>query len=161
MPGQMLSRFTGGAFEHEGILIVLMVMLPWRWDLPIPLYPVAPPSRYRSRVSQLPYNPLTGLYRDRCYTVRSWKAKVGQFERTGALAPPPAVLLNAAQDLAAKRAGSRKDPFDENIKRIGTSLRGLRRYKHPSSEQDHLYKPDYIHLKPGVPCDKCGCDPLQ
>src|SRR5277367_3499427 len=32
------------------------------------------------------------------------KAKVGQFERTGALAPPPAVLLSAVQDLAAKRA---------------------------------------------------------
>jgi nucleoside phosphorylase len=89
------------------------------------------------------------------------KAKVGQFERTGALAPPPAVLLNAAQDLAAKRARSRKDPVDENIKRIDTSLRGLRRYKHPSSEQDHLYKPDYLHLKPGVPCDECGCDSSQ
>jgi nucleoside phosphorylase len=38
------------------------------------------------------------------------KAKVGQFELTGALAPPPTVLLNAAQDLAAKRARSRKDP---------------------------------------------------
>jgi hypothetical protein len=31
------------------------------------------------------------------------KSKAGQFERTGTLAPPPAVLLNAAQDLAAKR----------------------------------------------------------
>ena len=65
------------------------------------------------------------------------------------------------QDLAAKRARSRKDPVDENIKRIDTSLRGLRRYKRPSLEQDHLYKPDYIHLKPGVPCDECGCDPSQ
>jgi hypothetical protein len=53
------------------------------------------------------------------------KAKVGQFERTGALAPPPAVLLSAAQDLAAKQARSQKDPVDENIKRIDTSLRGL------------------------------------
>ncbi|KAK2601572.1 hypothetical protein QQS21_004890 [Conoideocrella luteorostrata] len=30
------------------------------------------------------------------------KAKSGIFERTGALQPPPVVLLNAAQDLAAK-----------------------------------------------------------
>jgi nucleoside phosphorylase len=89
------------------------------------------------------------------------KATVGQFERTGALAPPPAVLLNAAQDLAAKRARSRKDPVDENIKRIDTSLRGLRRYKRPGSELDRLYKPDYIHLRPGLSCDECECDPSQ
>jgi nucleoside phosphorylase len=89
------------------------------------------------------------------------KAKVGQFERTGALAPPPAVLLNAAQDLAAKRARSRTDPVEENIKRIDTSIRGLRRYKHPGLGQDHLYKPEYIHLKDGVSCDECGCDSSQ
>jgi nucleoside phosphorylase len=64
------------------------------------------------------------------------KAKVGQFERTGALAPPPAVLLNAAQDLAAMRARSRKDPLEENIKKIDTSIRSLRRYKHPGAAHD-------------------------
>jgi nucleoside phosphorylase len=53
------------------------------------------------------------------------KAKVGQFERTRALAPPPAVLLNAAQDLVAMRARSRKDPFKENIKKIDMSIQGL------------------------------------
>jgi nucleoside phosphorylase len=89
------------------------------------------------------------------------KAKVGQFERTGALAPPPAVLLNAAQDLAAKRARSRKDPVEENIKRIDLSIRGLRRYRHPGPEQDYLFKPHYTHQRPGIPCDECGCDPLQ
>ncbi|KAF4613399.1 hypothetical protein G7Y89_g15488 [Cudoniella acicularis] len=89
------------------------------------------------------------------------KAKVRRFERTGALAPPPAVLLNAAQDLAAKRARSRKDPVNDNIKRIDTSIRGLRRYQHPGGAQDHLYKPDYIHRELGVPCDNCGCDPSQ
>jgi hypothetical protein len=66
------------------------------------------------------------------------KAKVGQFERTGALAPPPAVLLNTAQDLAAKPARSRKDPLEENIKKIDTSIRGLRRYKHPGAAHDYL-----------------------
>jgi nucleoside phosphorylase len=89
------------------------------------------------------------------------KAKAGQFERTGTLAPPPAVLLNAAQDLAAKRARSRKDPIEDNIKRVDISIRGLRKYKHPGAAQDHLYKPDYIHLKPEVSCDECGCDPSQ
>jgi hypothetical protein len=34
------------------------------WDLPIALYPGAPPSWYRSGVSQLPTNPLTGINRD-------------------------------------------------------------------------------------------------
>ena len=89
------------------------------------------------------------------------KAKVGQFERTGALAPPPAVLLNAAQDLAAKRARSPKDPLEENIKKIDTSIRGLRRYKHPGVAHDYLYPPDYIHEEPGMPCAECGCDPLR
>ena len=89
------------------------------------------------------------------------KAEVGQFRRTGALAPPPAVLLNAAQDLAAKRARKRKDPIVENIKRINTDIPGLRKYKYPGPAQDHLYQPDYIHLDSKVPCDKCGCDPKK
>lgn len=70
------------------------------------------------------------------------KAKAGLFERTGTLAPPPAVLLNAAQDLAAKRARSRKDPIEDNIKRVDVSIRGLRKYKYPGAAQDHLYNPD-------------------
>jgi hypothetical protein len=53
------------------------------------------------------------------------KAKAGQFEQTGTLAPLPAVLLNAAQDLAAKRARLRKDPIEDNIKRVDISIRGL------------------------------------
>ena len=36
------------------------------------------------------------------------KAEAGDFRRTGALALPPAVLLSAAQDLAAQRARTRK-----------------------------------------------------
>jgi hypothetical protein len=38
------------------------------------------------------------------------KAETGYFRRTGALAPPPAVLLNAAQHLAVQRARTRKGP---------------------------------------------------
>jgi nucleoside phosphorylase len=89
------------------------------------------------------------------------KAETGHFKRTGALAPPPAVLLNAAQDLAAKRARTRKDPVMENIKRINIDIPGLRKYRHPGPAYDHLYLSDYIHLDPGVSCDECGCDPTQ
>ena len=89
------------------------------------------------------------------------KAEAGQFRRAGLLAPPPAVLLNAAQDLAAKRARSRKDPLVGNVKRVDTGIRGLRKYKNPGSAQDHLYRPDYVHLNPGVSCEECGCDPAQ
>jgi nucleoside phosphorylase len=89
------------------------------------------------------------------------KAEMGRFRRKGALAPPPAVLLNAAQDLEARRARTHKDPVVENIKRIDTNIRGLRKYKCPGAVQDHLYRPDYIHLNPGVSCDECGCDPAQ
>jgi nucleoside phosphorylase len=91
--------------------------------------------------------------------IHSGKAKAGQFERTGALAPPPAVLLNTAQDLATKRALARNDAVQANLARIDTSIRELRRYKYPGRAQDHLYRPDYIHLQPGVQCNECGCDP--
>jgi hypothetical protein len=53
------------------------------------------------------------------------KAVAGHFKRTGALAPPSPVPLNAAQDLAVQRAKSRKDLIVENIKRIDTNIRGL------------------------------------
>ena len=69
------------------------------------------------------------------------------------------IACNAAQDLAAKRARSRKDPVVENIKRIDTDVRGLRKYKYPGAGDDHLYRPNYIHLEPGASCDECGCDP--
>jgi nucleoside phosphorylase len=89
------------------------------------------------------------------------KAEAGQFRRTGSLAPPPAVLLNAAQDLAAKRARKRTDPIAENIKRINTDIQGLRGYRYPGPAQDHLYQPDYVHLDSKVSCDNCGCDPAK
>jgi len=89
------------------------------------------------------------------------KAEVGQFRRTGTLPPPPAILLSAAQDLAAKRARTRKDPLMENIKRIDTNISGLRKYRHPGLAHDYLYPSDYIHLTPGIPCDECECDPAR
>jgi nucleoside phosphorylase len=89
------------------------------------------------------------------------KAEAGHFRRTGSLAPPPAVLLSAAQALAAKRARSHKDPIIENIKRIDTSIRGLRKYAYPGPAQDHLYHPDYVHRDSRISCDLCACDPTQ
>ncbi|KAF9631109.1 hypothetical protein BFW01_g1971 [Lasiodiplodia theobromae] len=89
------------------------------------------------------------------------KAEVGQFRRTGFLAPPPAVLLNAAQHLAVGRAQVRTDPLLEHLRRIDTTIRGLRRYKYPGADKDHLYRADYIHPEPKVSCQKCACDSSQ
>ncbi|OLN92295.1 hypothetical protein CCHL11_01356 [Colletotrichum chlorophyti] len=44
------------------------------------------------------------------------KARDGQFQRTGAPAPPPAVLLSAAQALAVQRARVDVDPVQQNVK---------------------------------------------
>ncbi|KAH7308547.1 hypothetical protein B0I35DRAFT_442174 [Stachybotrys elegans] len=89
------------------------------------------------------------------------KAKDGQFQRTGALAPPPAVLLNAAQALAVRRARMADDPVKLNVGRINTSLRNLRRYQFPGVDNDHLYPPHYSHLRSGTACGEGGCDPSQ
>jgi nucleoside phosphorylase len=89
------------------------------------------------------------------------KAEAGQFRRTGFLAPPPAVLLNAAQNMAARRARKREDPLVDHIKRIDTTISGLRRYKHPGLEQDHLYTATYAHIDNNIPCQECGCDASQ
>ncbi|KFA56395.1 hypothetical protein S40293_05044 [Stachybotrys chartarum IBT 40293] len=89
------------------------------------------------------------------------KAWGGKFERTGSLAPPPALLLSAAQDMAAKRAIERDDPIESSLLRIDTSIRTLRRFKRPGAAQDHLYRPSYIHLQRGQSCDECGCDVTQ
>ena len=89
------------------------------------------------------------------------KAEAGHFTRTGVLAPPPRVLINAALDLEARRERMREDPVTENIKRIDTNIPGLRKYRHPGLEFDHLYPPNYIHPDPKPSCDECGCDAAQ
>ncbi|KAK2022493.1 hypothetical protein LX32DRAFT_677191 [Colletotrichum zoysiae] len=88
------------------------------------------------------------------------KASDGQFQRTGALAPPPAVLLNAAQALAVRRARMADDPVQLNVRRINTSLRHLRRFRFPGVGNDHLYPPGYSHLLSGTACDR-SCDLSQ
>ena len=89
------------------------------------------------------------------------KAEAGHFKRTGVLAPPPRVLLNAALDLEAQRERMREDPVAKNIEKIDTSIPGLRKYRHPGLEHDHLYPSNYIHPDPKLSCDECGCDPAQ
>ncbi|KAF4886813.1 Kinesin light chain [Colletotrichum fructicola] len=88
------------------------------------------------------------------------KARDGQFQRIGALAPPPAVLLNAAQDLEAKRARLDIDPVQQNVSRINTRRRGLRRFQYPGMMNDYLYPPQYAHTTQGEPCTVV-CDPLK
>lgn len=89
------------------------------------------------------------------------KAEEGQFRRTGVLPRPPFVLLNAAQELGARRSRSRTDPLLAHLGRIDTTIRGLRHYKYPGPDQDHLYRSDYIHSDAKTSCQKCGCDPSQ
>lgn len=93
-----------------------------------------------------------------CVQYDHGKACNGLFQRTGILPPPPAVLLQAAQDLAAKRACSRGDSITQNIKRIDTDRRGLRRFKCPGAAQEHPFPPDYIHLEPGLSCEQAQYD---
>lgn len=87
------------------------------------------------------------------------KAKDGGcFERTGAIAPPPPALLNAAQALAVHRARMAYDPIAEDAQRIKTSHRFPRRFNYPGAANDHLYPRDHVHQRPGQPCDEGGCD---
>ncbi|KAF4924462.1 Kinesin light chain 3 [Colletotrichum fructicola] len=88
------------------------------------------------------------------------KARDGHFERTGALAPPPAVLLNAAQVLEVERAMLDVDPVQQNVRRIDITSRGLRRFQYPGEQNDHLFPPDYIHQHQGAPC-AAECDPSK
>ncbi|PQK12987.1 hypothetical protein BB8028_0003g16020 [Beauveria bassiana] len=89
------------------------------------------------------------------------KAEQGYFQRTGALAPPPRLLLSAAQFLATQRARSKMDPIVENIRRIDTTTRGLRKYEYPGLAQDRLYQPEYLHREARRSCQECGCDPAK
>ncbi|KAH7248199.1 nucleoside phosphorylase domain-containing protein [Fusarium solani] len=89
------------------------------------------------------------------------RAREGHFERTGALAPPPAALLNAAQSLAVQRAMVDCDPVWEDTQRMQTSRRSLPRFKFPGVANDHLYQSDYIHQRAGASCEEGGCDPGQ
>ncbi|GFF95605.1 ankyrin repeat and SAM domain-containing protein 3 [Aspergillus udagawae] len=89
------------------------------------------------------------------------KARDGVFERTGALAPPPTVLLLAAQALAAQRARSDEDHIMMNVQRIDTSKPQLRRFRFPGVENDKLFPADYKHLYPGLSCEESECDTAQ
>ncbi|KAL4755848.1 Pfs, NACHT and Ankyrin domain protein [Aspergillus foveolatus] len=82
------------------------------------------------------------------------KAEVGQFVRTGYLTPPPAVLLNAAQMLAAKRATGQVDPIKKHLDRIDTSRPQLRRYQYPGIGHDVLHS---ANCDPVRPASECGC----
>lgn len=63
------------------------------------------------------------------------KAEVGLFKRIGALPPPPVDLLQAAQDMAVKRAllKTQDDPISKCIQRIPSDIPALEKYLHPGS----------------------------
>lgn len=87
------------------------------------------------------------------------KAATGHFERTGNIAPPPAILLSAAQALAVEQARSDDDPVWADTQRTLRSRRTTQRFKFPGVAQDHLYRKDCIHERPGISCEESGCDP--
>ncbi|KAH7118698.1 hypothetical protein B0J13DRAFT_196969 [Dactylonectria estremocensis] len=89
------------------------------------------------------------------------KAKAGHFERTGAIPLPPAILLGAAQALAVQRERLDRDPVWEDVQRTQKNRRTVRRFRFPGITNDHLYRPDYTHQRPGQSCNEGGCDPEQ
>ena len=89
------------------------------------------------------------------------KALDGHFRRTGYLVPPPAVLLNAAQDLSTEQAIAEDDLVAPHLQKINTKRPALRKYRYPGPDQDHLYRSDYPHRTEGSSCRSCACDPSQ
>jgi nucleoside phosphorylase len=85
----------------------------------------------------------------------------GGFRRTGCLVRPPTVLLNASQDLSRVQRIQEDDLLVPHLRRINTNLPGLRTYRYPGADKDHLYKPDYSHVNADLSCEKCACDPRQ
>ncbi|RKK13628.1 hypothetical protein BFJ66_g14394 [Fusarium oxysporum f. sp. cepae] len=79
------------------------------------------------------------------------KAEEGFFQRTGALAPPPRLLLGAAQVLAAQRARSRVDPVTENIERIDTTIRGSPEVQHGGCDPTNLVQRVSVEEDEGGP----------
>ncbi|RAK95610.1 purine and uridine phosphorylase [Aspergillus ibericus CBS 121593] len=79
----------------------------------------------------------------------------------GQLSMPPAELLEAMQMVEMKRARLRIDPVKSHLRRIDTTIRGLRRYAAPGHSQDILYPAEYHHQAPGLSCSEAGCDPRK
>lgn len=86
------------------------------------------------------------------------KAEAGQFVRTGFLAPPPNVLLSAANALEDDPRPGAGNPLVQNLRRIETSKSDFKKFKRPSLDQDKLYEPEYVHLNKDQSCKRCGCD---
>lgn len=91
----------------------------------------------------------------------SGKAMDSRFVRTGALAAPSRLLLNAAHKLEVKRTRDPVDPVWLSLKRINTENPRLQHFGKPSAAKDHLYPPAYRHRSPGKSCDEAGCDAGQ
>ena len=86
------------------------------------------------------------------------KAEANKFVRTGFLAPPPHVLLNAALEAQVNRLDMSTDPLIAHLNRIDITKPRLRQYGRPQADQDQLYEPGYIHSDRELSCNECGCD---
>ena len=89
------------------------------------------------------------------------KAEIDVFKRVGALASPPRLLLSAALDLETQRERAYQDPVMKNLQKIDTDVPGLRKYKYPGIELDHLYPSDYAHADSTLSCGDCGCESVR
>ncbi|KEQ73103.1 ankyrin repeat protein [Aureobasidium namibiae CBS 147.97] len=86
------------------------------------------------------------------------EAEADKFVRTGFLAPPPHVLLNAALEAQVNRLGMPTDPLIAHPNSIDVTKPRLRQYRRPEADQDQLYEPGYVHLDRELSCTDCGCD---
>lgn len=90
------------------------------------------------------------------------KAESNQFVRTGALAPPPSILLSAANFAASERstASIDQDPISKNLQLIDIEKPGLQHYRFPGAKNDCLFPASYKHVVRGKLCADC-CDPKK
>ncbi|PWY90581.1 purine and uridine phosphorylase [Aspergillus sclerotioniger CBS 115572] len=89
---------------------------------------------------------------------QEWSDGWSSYAKCGSLLLPPAELLEGVQVVERKRARLRVDPVREHLRRIDTTIRGLRRYDFPGRSQDFLYATGYHHEVPGLSCLEAGCD---
>ncbi|KAI1658114.1 hypothetical protein F4813DRAFT_357404 [Daldinia decipiens] len=79
----------------------------------------------------------------------------GQFQQTGQMNSPPAVLLGAIPEMQRQHNDPRKpDKLAEHIKLMDDMLE----YRRPN--EDRLYRADYEH-QGGITCEKCLADGLE
>lgn len=79
----------------------------------------------------------------------------GEFAITHKLAPPPTVLLNAKNEVAAKSEvdGNRIMLHLEKMYEMHPKMK--ENYGYPGQKYDRLFKPDYFHQGTSISCETC------